>query len=320
MTRRFVIKNKWLKKDGAVDLFKKVLTGAICGLITFIFLLLLIWAGLVRAAETEPDKTFLWRVKSPSTTAYVLGSIHLATPKLYPLPRRIEESFDRADILAVEVNINAVDQIKVQEWLAVNGFYPENRSLEQNLSAKTKAGLARLEIDIQALNRLRPWLAAITLQARQLKTLGFDEAYGVDKHFLDKAEKTKKPIRELESILYQLTCFSGLSEKNQELFLSVTLAEWNNMAVMVNKIIKAWRIGAAGRFEDIFFKQYREHPELNPVAEKLIFQRNAAMAAQIEDFLASGKTYFVIVGAGHLVGKRGVIHVLKTKGHKVEQL
>lgn len=320
MTRRVVIKNKGLKKDGAADLFKKVLIGAICGLITFIFLLLLIWAGLVRAAEPEPDKTFLWRVKSPSTTAYVLGSIHLATPKLYPLPRRIEESFDRADVLAVEVNINAIDQIKVQEWLAANGFYPEDQSLEQNLSAKTKAGLARLGIDIQTLNRLRPWLAAITLQAQQLKILGFDEAYGVDKHFLDKADKAKKPIRELESILYQLTCFSGLSEKDQKLFLSVTLAEWDNVAVMVNKIIKAWRIGAAERFEDIFFKQYREHPELNPVAEKLIFQRNAVMAARIEDFLTSQKKYFVIVGAGHLVGEKGVIHLLKAKGYKVEQL
>ena len=158
-------------------------------IITFIFLLLLIWAGLVRAAETEPDKTFLWRVKSPSTTAYVLGSIHLATPKLYPLPRRIEESFDRADILAVEVNINAVDQIKVQEWLAANGFYPEDQSLEQNLSAKTKAGLARLGIDIQALNRLRPWLATITLQAQQLRMIleqyGFvlGNCYQIQCHF-----------------------------------------------------------------------------------------------------------------------------------------
>ncbi|MBP1745595.1 MAG: TraB family, partial [Deltaproteobacteria bacterium] len=31
-------------------------------------------------------------------------------------------------------------------------------------------------------------------------------------------------------------------------------------------------------------------------------------------------SYFVIVGAGHLVGKRGIVELLKNKGYGVEQL
>jgi len=44
------------------------------------------------------------------------------------------------------------------------------------------------------------------------------------------------------------------------------------------------------------------------------------MVSKIEDLLRTKETYFVIVGAGHLVGNRGIIEILKGKGYFVEQL
>jgi hypothetical protein len=44
------------------------------------------------------------------------------------------------------------------------------------------------------------------------------------------------------------------------------------------------------------------------------------MASKIEDFLRNRETYFVVVGAGHLVGSQGIIEILKGKGYMVEQL
>ncbi len=38
------------------------------------------------------------------------------------------------------------------------------------------------------------------------------------------------------------------------------------------------------------------------------------MASKIEDYLKTKETYFVIVGAGHLVGNQGIIEILKGKG------
>ena len=43
------------------------------------------------------------------------------------------------------------------------------------------------------------------------------------------------------------------------------------------------------------------------------------MVAKIKDYLATNETYFVIVGAGHLIGERGIINQLK-KIHRVKQL
>ena len=44
------------------------------------------------------------------------------------------------------------------------------------------------------------------------------------------------------------------------------------------------------------------------------------MASKIEDFLKTTETLFVIVGAGHLVGEKGIVEILKAKGYVVEQM
>jgi hypothetical protein len=44
------------------------------------------------------------------------------------------------------------------------------------------------------------------------------------------------------------------------------------------------------------------------------------MASKIEDFLKTKETYFVIVGAGHLVGEKGMVEILKKKGYQVDQM
>jgi hypothetical protein len=44
------------------------------------------------------------------------------------------------------------------------------------------------------------------------------------------------------------------------------------------------------------------------------------MAKQIEQYLSSGKTYFVAVGAAHMVGEHGIVSLLRAKQLTVEQL
>jgi len=59
---------------------------------------------------------------------------------------------------------------------------------------------------------------------------------------------------------------------------------------------------------------------LAPIVVKLFDERNMRMTSKIEGYLNSSGSYFVIVGAGHLVGKRGIVELLKNKGYGVEQL
>ena len=63
-----------------------------------------------------------------------------------------------------------------------------------------------------------------------------------------------------------------------------------------------------------------EDNRLSPIYDALIYNRNKNMVSKIEDFLKAKETYFVIVGAGHLIGEKGIVESLRKKGYFVEQM
>jgi uncharacterized protein YbaP (TraB family) len=72
--------------------------------------------------------------------------------------------------------------------------------------------------------------------------------------------------------------------------------------------------------ESILTKSLAEDRRLTSIYEKLVYERNGNMTSRIEDLLRIKGTCFVIVGAGHLVGDRGIVEILRRKGYLIEQL
>ena len=277
---------------------------------------------VVRDTLSQSPKSFLWKIQSKTSTVYVLGSLHLAKKEIYPLSQKIENAFDQSDFLVVEANVNDIKKIDIQK-LMESAFYPANDALEKHVSPETfewvKKETERLGIPLELLDKQKPWILAMTLVSLESIKLGLDPNLGIDKYFLSKAEGKKK-ILELESLDYQIRLLSGFSEKDQELFLIYTLKDLNVMEQEVGRLIQAWVSGDAQAVESILARSVSEDKRLSAILEKLIFERNRRMVAKIEDFLRTKETYFVIVGAGHLVGNQGILKLLGGKGYLIEQL
>ena len=277
---------------------------------------------LVRDTLSQSPQSFLWKIQSKTSTVYVLGSLHLAKKEIYPLSQKIENAFDQSNFLVVEANVNDIKKIDVQK-LMESAFYPVNDALEKHVSPETfewvKKETEGLGIPLELLDKQKPWFLAMTLVSLESIKLGLDPNLGIDKYFLSKAEGKKK-ILELESLDYQISLLSGFSEKDQELFLIYTLKDLNVMEQEMGPLIQAWVSGDAQAMESILARSVSEDKRLSAILEKLIFERNRRMVAKIEDFLRTKETYFVIVGAGHLVGNQGILKLLGGKGYLIEQL
>ena len=52
-------------------------------------------------AAIAQSPVFLWKITSNAGEVYLLGSIHLAKPDMYPLDARIEEAFRASDNVVV---------------------------------------------------------------------------------------------------------------------------------------------------------------------------------------------------------------------------
>ena len=284
-----------------------------------IFLSLIIF---VQDALSQSKKSFLWRVQSKTNAVYILGSIHYLKKEMYPLDEKIEKAFERSDILVVEANINDIKKGDIQK-LIEKAFYQGDDILEKHVLAETfellKKELENLNLPLEIVNRQRPWFLALTLASLETLKLGFDPNYGIDKYFLSKA-KEKKRVLELESFDYQINLFSQLSERDQELLLLYALKDIHMLKQELDKLIEAWTSGDTKGVESTLTRSLSEDGRLAPIYEKLIYERNRKTVSRIEDFLQAKETYFVIVGAGHLVGNQGIIEILKEKGYLLEQL
>ncbi len=288
-----------------------------------VFSFILLSCGFfVQEGFCQSGKSFLWKIQSETNTVYVLGSLHFSKKEIYPLRQEIENAFDQSDILVVEANVNDVGKADVQK-LMERALFPPDDTLEKHLSRdsyeRVKKEIGGLGIPPELINKQRPWFLSMSIVALESIKLGLDPKLGIDMHFLSKAEGKKK-ILELESLDYQIGVLSGFSDGDQELFLLYTLKDLNIMEKELDKMIGAWTSGDTKAMESLMTKGVVEDERLSSIYEKLVYERNRKMTSKIENFLKTKETYFVIVGAGHLVGSRGIVELLKRDGYRVEQL
>jgi uncharacterized protein YbaP (TraB family) len=299
-----------------------------------LFIILIItWFSLVAVCSREKTvstgKSCLWQVESTGTSgkSYLLGSVHFLKKEHYPLKKVIEETFEQTDVLAVEADISADKMAKAGQMLMQKGIYTGEETLKANISEKTfqlvRDKLKELGMDIQGFQKFKPWMVAMTIESMELMKLGFNPNYGIDKYFLDKASAStsgKKEIVELEGLEYQVNLFESLSkEENDKLLLSSVL-EADQLEKEVDAMVNAWATGDTEKMERLFIQDMQKHPGLEAVYKKILDDRNEKMVEKIISYLKTGKRYFIVAGAGHMVGKKGIIRLLKEKGFKVEQL
>jgi uncharacterized protein YbaP (TraB family) len=282
-----------------------------------------------RAADDAPKKPvdngkcLMWKATSDTATVYLVGSIHLGLPKMYPLPKEMEEAFTKSDILVVEIDMNKMDQGKMLEMVMKKGIYTPPDSLPEKLSKEGAKSLheavTKLGLPETAFDQMKPWLAEMSLTMMAAMKDGFQEDKGIDKYFLTKAAEAKKPVEELESADFQLNMLSGIEEAKQIKMLEISLKEHKEHMDDLRNIADAWIAGDADGMADLMTRDDKKHPEFADFTKAMLEDRNGPMAEKAEKYLKGNKTVFIVVGAAHLVGDKGIVKILQDKKYKVEQ-
>ncbi|WP_455207746.1 TraB/GumN family protein [Kaarinaea lacus] len=265
----------------------------------------------------------LWKIQSKQNTVFLFGSIHIADQSIYPLRTTIEKAYDNSDILVVEVDETQADQVKLNQILMTQGFYPGAETIADHINQDTmqmlQKFLSKTGIPYPTVARMRPGLIAITLTVARIVQLGYSPELGIDRHFLTKARKEKKPIQQLETAEWQMELM--LSFSDDDLILKHTVVSLDEMGDMFKEIMNAWKSGDNERIETVMLTdQLKEHPEFEAIFKRLFDARNVVMTSKILNMLEQSKNYFVVVGAGHLVGEQGIVSLLKKQGFTVQSI
>lgn len=293
----------------------------------FLIISFIIWVSLIsvygRGDADKPGKSFLWEIEGTAGKSYLLGSVHFLKKEHYPLKAVIEEGFEQTDVLAVEADLSGDNMMKQAMVLMQKGMYTGEETIKDNLSEKTynmvEKKLKADGMNIESFSKFKPWFLAMTVSSMKLLKLGFNPDHGIDFYFLGKASG-KKEIAELEGVEFQVKLFDGLSKEENEGFLLSSIKEADRMGKDLDNLIDAWATGDTEKMERILKENEKETDGLDDLYKKILDDRNEKMAEKIINYLKSDKTYFIVAGAAHMVGKKGVVRLLEAKGIKTKQL
>ena len=286
--------------------------------IAFYWLWLLPVAAL---ADSAGHPVTLWMAEGTSNHVYLLGSVHLLREQDHPLPRVIDEAYDEAETLYMELDMDDLDPLLMQATINRLGMLEEGTSLRdvmgEELYEEAMAVAVELEIPLEMLERTEPWFAAITVEQLALARIGFNPSYGVEMYLLKKASRDGKTILGFESVEQQLAYLDGLSLDAQLALLMQTLTESAAIREVMDDLILAWRSGDIDFLEQTLLDDVSGYPELY---DTIVANRNRLWVDTIDELLEQGEDYLVVVGALHLVGEDGVPQLLRQRGVRITQM
>jgi uncharacterized protein YbaP (TraB family) len=277
-------------------------------------------------APAAPVTPLLWRAEpaDPALGAFfLLGSVHVGTREMRELGPAVGEAYRLSEELVVEIDLSRLKPREVAALGDQHGRLPASLALRDVVSEPThrrlRGYLAARGIEPDAMERLEPWLVSMLILQLELEAAGYAPEHGVDRMLIERAAR-KRPDVALETLAGQLETLDALPPSVQERMLEDSLARSGQLRAETEELIDAWKRGDEALLTELLFGPLRRSPELGPFYESVFFRRNREMAERLARMATDGRTRLVVVGAGHLVGERGIPGELERRGYRVEQV
>jgi uncharacterized protein YbaP (TraB family) len=283
------------------------------------------------APPPEPKETgqlVFWEIQGAHPgggRGWLLGSVHAGTPDLVFDPA-IERAFAGSEALVIEADATAIgaDGRGFVEAMLKQATLPEGKTLDQIL---TKPAWDQLSTFLrergqspEALRRFEPWLVMTMVTAYYFAESGLPPAGGVDLRFTTQAEGRKIPIVPLETPEFQIALLDSLPLDTQAAMLEQLLEHEAESRTEALRIYDAWVQGDLDAIERTTTAGVEDDAKLREFHERVYVKRNQNMAEHIDELLAQPRTWFIVLGAGHMVGKEGIPTLLAARGHRVTRI
>src|SRR5687768_18416626 len=132
------------------------------------FVLVFLASLLLSQDSLRSQKHFLWKVEdSKGASAYLLGSLHVLTADAYPLPAAIDKAFAESKTLVEEVDLDEISDPLAMMGALAKAMLTDGQTLDKMIAPSTYADVKKRAEDVGlpmvALDRMKPWLVAVTL-------------------------------------------------------------------------------------------------------------------------------------------------------------
>lgn len=274
--------------------------------------------ALAMGASPVLAEPSLWVIKDKDSTIYLFGTVHVLRPETQWRTARIAKAFEAADdvVMEIEQPEKPADTQALMLKYGIDRTTPLSAKLKPETYAKLQTAGQGMGFPPQALDVMRPWLAALTVSLTPLLKAGYDPESGVEKLLNAQAKAAGKPVSAFETMEQQVRFFADMTPAQETQLLESTLDEVDDGPAKIDALVNAWASGDQAELKRQMVDEMQgDYPELYKL---LLVDRNADWAKQLKTKLAGSGVSFVAVGAGHLTGPDSVQAQLAKLGIKAK--
>ena len=271
----------------------------------------------VSLKANNDNNSLLWEVSGNGLkkNSYLFGTFHLLCKSDINFSSQLKAATGNADKIYMELDMDdpsvlmgGLLMMNMKEGKKLKDLYTE---AEYNkLSNYFKDSL---HVPVSFLQNTKPYFLVAMLYPKMMpcKTVS-----GVEEELMKLAKTQQKEIKGLETMEFQAAVFDSIpySEQAKELLKSI-----DSMTVYkkyFDTMVNVYKSQQLEKIERLFSQSefgMEEHQDI------LLNDRNKNWVGQLKTIMQK-ESVFVAVGAGHLVGNKGLIALLKKEGYTVRPL
>ncbi len=292
----------------------------------------LFFALLFLATTFSVSAQLLYKItgKGLEKPSYILGTQHLAPISFVDQIPGLHDALNSAEQVYGELVMDSMMTMEAAQKMQAAMMLPEGQNLTTLLSKDQLDRLnaylkANIGADLtnpmmaQQLGAMTP--AGLSMQLSLLMAVrhvqGFDPQNLFDAYFQKKAKEQNKPVGGFETVDFQVRVLYGAPIERQIVQLMCFV---DNATIQEETLVSLLNAYAAQNLEKtheaIEMKLGNECDQTPEERANLIDNRNLAWIKVMPQIMQEKSTFFA-VGAGHLLGEKGVLTLLKAAGYTI---
>ncbi len=266
-----------------------------------------------RGKSTDNEKSLLWKISGNGLTqpSYLFGTIHLICPDDYLWTSTMQEALKSCRKIAFEMDM---DDPALQQEVAMGLMLKDGKTLKSFYTeeeyALLKDVLAQQGVAIDMLQALHPFAL---MQFIYMNAVSCPAPSSYEANIMKEAQKDSLEIVGLESAADQLNVIKNLDVDTLARQLLTVINDMDSFRNTLNDMISAYKNQDLPALNNIIINS----PDYKDALDELLYDRNKKWIAVIQQLIQEQPT-FIAVGAGHLLGEQGVIHLLREKGYTID--
>ena len=266
---------------------------------------------------------------------WLFGTIHVGDDRTGSLPKELYDAFTASDALAIECDVDAFDKQmeedeKLSEEVSALYFYDDGSLAKDHITDEELYEDALKMLKASGNNHgnvpyMKAYMLGSSLDSFYLR-LGYrlTSDKGLESRLMLLAKEQDKPIREVESTLFQIKMSTSYSDPLQELLLKENLyVDAQEYWESVEELYELWCAGDEAALIEAIKDDTSEMTEEELVLyeeynKAMSTDRNDGMLEVAKQYLESGDVVFYAVGLAHLLDtNNGLVFTLREAGYTV---